>query len=65
MIIHRLYRYQHVARAKSHIPKEENKVALIFEADAIIDEGAVMIHQKDASFANLAMVSPRRLYLVT
>ena len=65
MIVHRLYRYQHVACAKSHIPKEENKVALILEANTIIDEGAVMIHQKDASIANLAMMRPRRLNLVT
>lgn len=49
--------------AKRCIHQEVPKKLVIVVANAVVDEGAVMIHPHDALIANFAMMGPRRLYL--
>lgn len=50
--------------AKRCIHQEVPKELVIVIANAVVDEGAVMIHPHDAFIANFAMMGPRRLNLL-
>ena len=50
-----------MGRAKENIDEEKKEVLLIIKADAVVDPGAMMVHLRDASLADRAMVALRRL----
>jgi hypothetical protein len=55
---------EHVSRPNKGIEYEEEEVALVFEADAVVSEQAIVAHLEHARAADRAMVRSRRLELV-
>ena len=47
------------------VENEKEKVSVVFEADAIVDPWAVVVHVEDAGAANATVVSSCRLYNLT
>ena len=65
MVVPNRHDRQPVPNATNHqVKDEEQEVAVILHADAIVDPGAVMVNHEDAPSTNSAVVSPCWLKLV-
>ena len=53
------------AAAKDHEDHVEEEVSVVVVADTVVQPGTVVIHLKDATVANAAVVGPRWFWLDT
>ena len=51
----------HEGSSAHEIETEEEEVALVVQADTVVDPGAVMVHHEDTLVADAAMVRTHRL----
>ena len=64
MVLDRGHRNTHVSCAHHQVKNEEQKVALVLQANTIVYPRTVMVHQKNTCSAHRAVVRPCWLYLI-
>ena len=65
MIPNRHYCDSGVSAANQQVEKKEQEKPVVLHAQTVVHPGAVVVHHEDASVADAAVVSPRRLDFVT
>ena len=65
MLVYCPNRDQHVQTAESQVDQEQQKVSVVFQSDAIVNERTVMVHQEGALVAYFTVVCAHRLDFIT